>query len=233
MHSLPRATWSRKRRCHGVRYANTEEQKEYHIAWNAWKRCCKKVDSQGGHFYKYSRSISQRSSLSWITTRNRMVRTKVQRVGWTCGRPYIQTRSRVKTKIQRTMVSHSEEKHAKMGPGNFDLITEPLSWWKIACTTNQEKPLKSPSIQVDKDEYNKDKKFSLKIHFFSARADKRTGWQYWPSPAAIPWTRQGNVISLETLKLRRMNLLQDSSLLVATWTQPFLLLFVREFLLPS
>ena len=37
-------------------------------------------------FYKYSRSISQRSSLSWITTRNRMVRTKLQRVGWTCKR---------------------------------------------------------------------------------------------------------------------------------------------------
>ena len=30
--------------------AKTEEQKEYHVAWNAWKRCCKKVDSQGGHF---------------------------------------------------------------------------------------------------------------------------------------------------------------------------------------
>ena len=23
--------------------------KEYHLAWNAWKRCCKKVDSQGEH----------------------------------------------------------------------------------------------------------------------------------------------------------------------------------------
>ena len=30
--------------------AKTEEQKEYHIAWNAWNRCCKKVDSQGGLF---------------------------------------------------------------------------------------------------------------------------------------------------------------------------------------
>ena len=39
-------------------------QKEYHLAWNAWKRCCKKVESQGEHFYLYSRSISQRSSLS-------------------------------------------------------------------------------------------------------------------------------------------------------------------------
>ena len=36
-------------RSHGARHGKTE-MKEYHIAWNAWKRCCKKVDSQGGHF---------------------------------------------------------------------------------------------------------------------------------------------------------------------------------------
>ena len=35
---------------HGARHDKTEEQKEYHIVWNARKRCCKKVDSQGGHF---------------------------------------------------------------------------------------------------------------------------------------------------------------------------------------
>ena len=35
-------------------------------------------------FYRYSRSISQRSSLSWIITRNRTDGTKVQRYGRTC-----------------------------------------------------------------------------------------------------------------------------------------------------
>ena len=35
---------------HGARHGKTEAQKEYHQAWNAWKRCCKKVDSQGEHF---------------------------------------------------------------------------------------------------------------------------------------------------------------------------------------
>ena len=39
-------TW----RCHGARHGKTEEQKEYYIAWNALKRCCKLVDSQGEHF---------------------------------------------------------------------------------------------------------------------------------------------------------------------------------------
>ena len=35
---------------HGARHGKTEEQKEHHMVWNAWKRCCKKVDSQGEHF---------------------------------------------------------------------------------------------------------------------------------------------------------------------------------------
>ena len=37
-------------RSHGARHGTTEEQKEYHVAWDAWKRCCKKVDSRGEHF---------------------------------------------------------------------------------------------------------------------------------------------------------------------------------------
>ena len=35
---------------HGARHGKTEVQREYHMAWNTWKRCCKKVDSQGEHF---------------------------------------------------------------------------------------------------------------------------------------------------------------------------------------
>ena len=30
---------------HGARHDKTEVQREHHLAWNAWKRCCKKVDS--------------------------------------------------------------------------------------------------------------------------------------------------------------------------------------------
>ena len=36
--------------CHGARHGKTEGQKEYHIAFNAWKRCSKRVDSQDEHF---------------------------------------------------------------------------------------------------------------------------------------------------------------------------------------
>ena len=45
----------KKGRCQGARHGETEVQKEYQKAWNAWKRCCKKVDSQERTFYRYSR----------------------------------------------------------------------------------------------------------------------------------------------------------------------------------
>ena len=35
---------------HGARHGKTEVQREHHLAWNAWKRCCQKDDSQGEHF---------------------------------------------------------------------------------------------------------------------------------------------------------------------------------------
>ena len=50
MHSLSPNCVIKRGRSHGALHGITEEQKEYQKAWNAWKRCCKKVDSQGGHF---------------------------------------------------------------------------------------------------------------------------------------------------------------------------------------
>ena len=56
----------KKVRSHGARHGKTEEQKEYHVAWNAWKRCCKKVDSQSGHLTgihdRYLRDPASRES---------------------------------------------------------------------------------------------------------------------------------------------------------------------------
>ena len=40
----------KKRRPHGVRHGKTEAQKQYHIAFNAWKRCRKRVDGQDEHY---------------------------------------------------------------------------------------------------------------------------------------------------------------------------------------
>ena len=49
----------KKRATHGAQHGKTEEQKEYHVEWNAWKRCCKKVDSQGEHLQVFTIDFSE------------------------------------------------------------------------------------------------------------------------------------------------------------------------------
>ena len=94
---------------HGARHGKTEEQKS--TVWPGMRgRDVARKSILLLNFYKYSRSISQRSSLSWMITRNVMDRTKVQRVGWTCTRrPDISSHSRGTEKITMTMVSYLEQ----------------------------------------------------------------------------------------------------------------------------
>ena len=63
----------KKGRCHGARHGKTEEQKEYHIAFNMWKRCCKRVDSQDEHF----KGIHDRF------LRDHVYRESQLKIGWT------------------------------------------------------------------------------------------------------------------------------------------------------
>ena len=63
----------KKGRCQGARHGRTEEQKEYHIAWNAWKRCCNRVHSQGEHF----------TCIHDRFLRDRVYRESQLAIGWT------------------------------------------------------------------------------------------------------------------------------------------------------
>ena len=100
----------KKGRSHDARHGKTEVQKEYHLAWKAWKRCCKKVDPQGGHF----------TGIHDRFLRDPVYRESQLAIGWTeqeCKerRPYISSHSRRKDKIPRTMVSHLEHIRRKLG----------------------------------------------------------------------------------------------------------------------
>ena len=63
----------KKDRCHGARHGKTEEQKKYHKAWDAWKRYCKRDDSQGEHY----KGIHDRF------LRDRVYRDSQLLIGWT------------------------------------------------------------------------------------------------------------------------------------------------------
>ena len=98
---------------HGAGHGKTEEQKECHIAWNAWKRCCKKVDSQGGHFTgihdRYLRDpvIVNHNSQSDGQNKSAKSFDACKR------RPYISSHSRGTEMIPRTLVSHLEQVRQK------------------------------------------------------------------------------------------------------------------------
>ena len=97
-----------------ARHGKTEVQKEYHQAWNAWKRCFKKVDSQGEHF----------TGIHDRFLRDPVYRESQIAIGWTeqkCKewdelakeeQTYHPTPEE-KTKIPRTMVSCFEQSRQK------------------------------------------------------------------------------------------------------------------------
>ena len=63
----------RKGRCHGARHGKTEKQKEYRKAFNAWKRCRKRVVSQDEHY----KGIHDRF------LRDQVYRESQLKIGWT------------------------------------------------------------------------------------------------------------------------------------------------------
>ena len=63
----------KKGRCHGARHGKTEEQKEYQKAFNAWKRCRKRVDSQTEHY----KGIHDRFLIDQVFRESQL------KIGWT------------------------------------------------------------------------------------------------------------------------------------------------------
>ena len=94
-----------------------EVQEEYHLAWNAWKRCCKKVDSQGEHFTgihdRFLRDPVYRESQLAIGSTEKKCKEWDELAK---ERPNISFHSRGKEKIPRTMVSGNVQQKGQLKP---------------------------------------------------------------------------------------------------------------------
>ena len=148
----------KKSATHGARHGKTVAQRECHMAWNALKRCCKKVDSQGEHF---------------TGIHNRFLRDPVYResqlaIGWS--EQKCQEWDEL-AKEDHTYKLTPEERRRYKGQGYLTLNKEgkhgPMklrSDYRAAVMMKNRLHHKSGHpIQVNKDEYNKDEKFSPKI----------------------------------------------------------------------
>ena len=112
---------------HGARHGKTEVRREHHLAWNAWKRCCKEVGFQGEHFTGIHDHFSE---IQFIVNHNSQSdgQNKSAKSGMNLRKKTIYTNS-----LQRKREDTKDNgivlwtKQAKMGLWSFDLITEPLS----------------------------------------------------------------------------------------------------------
>ena len=159
----------------------------------------------------------QRSSSSWITTRNRMVRTEVQSGMNLRKKTNIQTHSRGKEKIPRTMVSNFEQRRQKWA-------YETSIWFSSRCLNE-----KSSTPRVRRTSWSACPSRSTKTHttrtriflrhLSSARFDQHTGWQYWfssPSSSLVARIRMELEVS-SLFFLARISFLLQLGFVYSWW----------------
>ena len=157
------------------------------MAWNAWKRCCKKVDSQGGHF---------------TGIHDRFLRDPVHResqlaIGWSeqkCkewdehakeDHTYKLTpeeRRRYKGQWYLTL-----NKAGKNGPMKLRSDYRAAVMMKNRLRHESGEPIEEPIHPGQQRRIRQGQEVFSDDHFSSARVDQHTGWQYWLSSTNSSW----------------------------------------------
>ena len=172
---------------HGARHGKTEVQREYHLAWNAWKRCCKKVDSQGGHF---------------TGTHDRLLRDPIYResqlaIGW--------SEQQCKEWDELAKEDHSyrltpEEKKRYQGQWYLTLNkagkngpVKLRSDFRAAVMMKNRKhhesgePIEEPIHPGQQRRTQRGQEVFSEDYLSGARIDQHTGWQYWLPYSSSSW----------------------------------------------
>ena len=172
---------------HGARHGKTEVQREYHLAWNAWKRCCKKVDSQGEHF----------TGIHDRFLRDPVYRESQLAIGWSeqkCkewdelakeDHTYKLTpeeRRRYKGQWYLTL-----NKAGKNGPMKLRSDYRAAVMMKNRLHHESGEPIEEPIHPGQQRRIRQGQEVFSEDYFSSARVDQHTGWQYWPSSPSSSW----------------------------------------------
>ena len=169
---------------HGARHGKTDVQREHHLAWNAWKRCCKKVASQVEHSHdRFLRDpVSRESQLA---------------IGWSeqqCkewdelakeDHTYKLTpeeRRRYKGQWYLTL-----NKEGKNGPMKLRSDYRAAVMMKNRLHQESRKPIEEPIHPNQQRRIRQGQEVFSEDYFSSARVDQHTGWQYWISSPSSSW----------------------------------------------
>ena len=157
------------------------------MAWNAWKRCCKKVDSQGEHF----RGIHDRF------LRNPVYHESQLAIGW--------SEQKCKEWIELAPEDHTykltpEErrrykgqwyltlnKAGKNGPMKLRYDYRAAVLMKNRLHHESGEPIEESIHPGQQRRLQQGQEVFSEDYFSSARVDQHTGWEYWPSSTSSSW----------------------------------------------
>ena len=174
----------KKGRCHGARHGKTKRQREYHLAWNAWKRCCKKVDSQGEHF----------TGIHDRFLRDPIYRESQLAIGW--------SEQKCKewdelAKEDHTYKLTQEEKRRykgqwylalnKAGKSGLVKLRPAAVIMKNRLHHESGEPIEEPIHPGQQRHIRQGQEVFSDDYLSSARVDQHTGWQYWHSTSSSSW----------------------------------------------
>ena len=172
---------------HGARHGKTEVQREYHVAWNAWKRCCKKVDSQGEHF----------TGIHDRFLRDPVYRESQLAIGWSeqeCrewdelskeDHTYKLTpeeRRRYKGQWYLTLNKEGKNGHTKLRSDYRAAVM-----MKNRLHHESGEPIDEPIHPCQQRRRQQGQAVFPEDYFSSDRVDQHTGWEYWLSSPSSSW----------------------------------------------
>ena len=158
------------------------------MVWNAWKRCCKKVDSQGEHFT----GIHDRFLNDPVHRESQLV------IGW--------LEQKCKEWDELSKEDHAykptpEEKRrhkgqwylilnkaGKNGPMKLRLDYRAAVMMEIVLHHESGEPIEEPTHPGQQRRIRQGQEVFSEDYSSSARVDQHTGWQYWlSSPSSSLW----------------------------------------------
>ena len=188
-HSVPNYV-KKKGATHGARHAKTEVQRNHHPAWNAWKRCCKKVDSQGEHFT----GIHDRFLRDPIYP---IYRESQLAIGWTeekckeCDELAQEDHTYKLTQEERRRYKGhwylSFNKTGKNGPMKLRSGYRAAVIMKNRLHPESGEPTEEPIHPGQQRRTRQGREIFSEDYLSSARLDQYTVWQYWPSTSSSSW----------------------------------------------
>ena len=135
----------KEERHHGARHVKTEAQKQYHNAFNAWKRCRKRVDGQKEHNEGIHDRFLRDQVFRDSQLKNWLDRAEMHRNGQVgTGGSLLPSIQRGIQEIPRTSgISHLTNR-ARMHRCDFDQTSELQSQSRTVSTENQAKNVQNP-----------------------------------------------------------------------------------------